>query len=215
MAQRSPETWQLGRDHRKNGWSLSPLQPPQPHAASKVMPQGWDLGARQGTVQVVPVTPPGDSLAQPAEHGEVLGGGGVPCATGTHHPRGCQRPPQAGAVSLQLGSGCLATPSGLGGGVPCPGVSVAPCPPCRVLLLQLLHAPLLNNSVHRSASCCTCFWPRAGHAPASCWDLAVPIPVLGLGPAQTWKVACGEAAHTGPLTAKARCWPGSTGLSRG
>lgn len=130
MAQRSPETQQPGRDHRENGWSLRPLQPPQPHAAGQVMPQGWDLGARQGTVQVVPVTPPGDSLAQPAEHGEVLGGVGCPVPPAPTTQGGARGPPGRCTVPVAW-QWVPGHPIWTGWGGPMPRCESGPMPPVQ------------------------------------------------------------------------------------
>lgn len=89
-------------------------------------------------------------------------------------------------------------------GVPCLGVSTAPCPPCRVLLLQPLRAPVLNNSVHRSA----CAVLASGHrlatpaSPDSCWDWPVPVPVPGLGPQGPEELPMAEQGAPAPCPAK-------------
>lgn len=124
-----------------------------------LLARGWELGAGQEVL-----------LARAGMARRAAGGAGmcgVPCAAGSHHPRGWQR--SLGGCSVPAAWQCPAAPSGLGG-LPC--LAVSPMPPMQVLLSLPLCAPALNNSEHPP----TCAALASGHrlatlaSPASCWD---------------------------------------------
>lgn len=201
MAQRVPEMRQPGGGPGENGWSFRQAsaaglrcglcQPPWCRLGAAAAARGWGQ-IRQRRWHLL-----GTGWCGQRGTARCWEEWGAPCR---------RHPPPEGVAEEPRWVHRSCSPA-MGGGVPCvPGCECGPVPRRRVLPPRPPRAPSLNNSGHRSACCCACFWPRAGHAallpatPRSCRPpaLACPCPRDGTckGPQE---VARSEAGHTSPM----------------
>lgn len=172
------------------------------------------------------------SPAQPSSWGHPWGAGGTawgPPGTAQRGERGAQchpgepRAPQQGV--------CLPPPAHVCVWAPVLRERAWPCAPAAargVAVAQAPRARSLNNSAHRSASCCKCSWPRAGRGTllpdrgtslspslSSSPSLAGALHGVGEPPEATPRTGGAGLLERGRARQRCaqQCWLGSTGLS--